>query len=170
MGRLKLRLYTKSTGTRSPPNLSGWTRPQRILGYQVTLDSPAIHIQNKTRGKSTRLSKSKAHQFIKELVESNVPIRSGDGKAQPRIVEVKPEVTLTLLPDDSLLVEPELVSTEGVVLPKPPSLERTRARRRVVCSRRRPDKGHYHTHTARCDARFRRAKGRRSLDMMFLTF
>ncbi len=58
-------------------------------------------------------------------MESNVPIRSGDGKAQPRIVEVKPEVTLTLLPDDSLLVEPELVSTEGVVLPKPPSLEQT---------------------------------------------
>ncbi len=122
-GQVEVTPLYEIDGYEISPELIGVASSQRILGYQVTLDSPALHIQNKTRGKSTRLSKSKAHQFIKELEKCQVPIRSRDGKAQPRIAQVKPEVILTLLPDDSLVVEPELVSTEGVVFQRPPSLE-----------------------------------------------
>ena len=79
-GQVEVTPLYEIDGYEISPEFVGVDPTQRILGYQVTLDSPAIHIQNKTRGKSTRLSKSKAHQFIKELVESNVPIRSGDGE------------------------------------------------------------------------------------------
>ena len=106
-----------------PAELVGQTQSQTILGYGVTLDAPSLHVLTKTQGKRTRYSKNKAPALLEELEKLNVPVRAKDGKTRPRIARVKPDLTLTLRPDDSLVVESELVSPEGVVLPKPSNLE-----------------------------------------------
>jgi hypothetical protein len=110
-------------GHEVPSGLVGPDPKQKILGYGVNLDPPSLQVHKKTQGNQTRLSKSKAPDFLEELEKSNVTIRSRDGKARPRIARVKPELTLNLRPDDSLVVESALVTPEGVVLQKPPSLE-----------------------------------------------
>ena len=110
-------------GHEVPSELVGEGPTQTILGYRVKPARSSLQVHEKTRAKRTVLSKSKAPDFLEELEKFNIPIRSRDGKARPRIARVKPEVTLTLRSDDSLVVEPALVSTGGVILRNPSDLE-----------------------------------------------
>jgi hypothetical protein len=56
----------ETDGHEISPELVGLDPSQRILGYSVRLDGPALHLHKKTRGQSTRLAKGKAAQYIKD--------------------------------------------------------------------------------------------------------
>ena len=114
-GQVEVTPIYEIDGREIPPELIAQESSQRILGYQVALSASVLCLHRMTHGKRTRLSKSKAPAFLDELKKSNVSVRARDGKTQPRIARVKPEITLTLQPDDSLLVQPDLVSPEGLV-------------------------------------------------------
>jgi len=87
------------------------------------LDVPCQKVHKQTQGKPTRLAKKKAAEFLTQLGQSGVAIRSKDGRAEPRIAAVKPEVSLELRADDTLVVHSELSTADGVVLEKPHSLD-----------------------------------------------
>ncbi len=122
-GQVEVTPFFEIDGLEVPAELLGQGQSQTVLGYGVSLDAPCLHVLKRTQGKRARYSKKKAPALLKELVELNVPVRSENGKTPLRIGPVKPELTLTLRPDDNLVVESELVSPEGVVLPKPSNLE-----------------------------------------------
>jgi len=122
-GQVEVTPFFEIDGLEVPAELVGQEQSQTILGYGVSLDAPSLQVVKKTQGKRTRYSKNKAPALLEELEKLNVPVRAKDGKTRPRIARVKPDLTLTLRPDDSLVVESELVSPEGVVLPKPSNLE-----------------------------------------------
>jgi SNF2 family DNA or RNA helicase len=109
--------------------LSDLIRPepyQKILGYNVVLDRHCQSVHKQTQGKTIRLAKKKAAEFLTQLEHSGIVIRSKDGKIQPRIQTVKPDISLELRQDDSLKVHSELCSANGVVLDKPPTLAQLR--------------------------------------------
>jgi hypothetical protein len=110
-----------------PPELVGTGSSQTILGYTVTLDAASRNVRAQTQGRTTRVSKKKAAEFLTTLSRSGVAVRSKDGRTIPQIREVKPNVDLTLNQDDSLTIESELVTRAGVVLDKPADLDVLRA-------------------------------------------
>lgn len=122
-GQVEITPVFEIDGKEVPAQLVGQAQSQTILGYGVSLDNPSLQVLQKTQGKQARYSKRKAPALLEELEKLNVELRSKDGKNRPRIARAKPELTLTLHPDDSLVIESDLVSAEGVVLPKPSNLE-----------------------------------------------
>jgi superfamily II DNA or RNA helicase len=100
---------------------------QTILGYRVTLDGTSLHVHKATHARRTRLSKNKAAEFLQGLTRTEVPVRSRNGRSRPRIARVRPELTLELRPDDSLVVGSELATDDGIIVGKPPGLERLKA-------------------------------------------
>jgi SNF2 family DNA or RNA helicase len=126
-GQVEVTPFFEIDGREVPANLVGQAQSQTVLGYGISLDGPSLQVLKKTQGKRATYSKNKAPALLEELEKLNVPVRTKDGKSRPRIARVKPELKLTLGPDDSLVVESELVSPEGVVLPKPTSLEQLKA-------------------------------------------
>ena len=96
---------------------------QTILGYTVVLTSYAEIVHKKLQGKPQSWAKGKAATVLKELQAKGVDARSKNGRVQPRIETVKPEVTLELHEGDSLQIESELQTAEGAILDKPTSLD-----------------------------------------------
>ena len=113
-------------GKEVPAELVSLEEKQQILGYRVVLDGAAQRGHRHTQGKRTRLSKKKAAEFLLQLENEGIAIRTKDGKRQPRIAQVRPEVRLTLHPDDKLSIASELVTTEGVIVPKPADIVQIR--------------------------------------------
>ena len=111
-------------GYEVPTELVGLEQSQTILGYGVNLDRKSLHVHKTTRARQTRLSKNKAAEFLEGLERTGIAVKSRDGRSRPRIAGVRPEVTLELRPDDSLVVGSELATEDGVILGKPPGLER----------------------------------------------
>jgi len=125
-GEIEVTPFFTIDGQEVPAESVGPEPGQTILGYRVTLELASLQVRRKTQGRRTRLSKWKASEFLGELASSGVRIRSGDGKAEPRIARVKPGLSLRLSPEDQLGVRSELTTAEGVVVEKPPSLEQLR--------------------------------------------
>jgi superfamily II DNA or RNA helicase len=96
---------------------------QTILGYKVTLDKTSVYTHKVTQAEPTLLSKRKAAEFLARLERADIPVRSRDGKARPRVAQVKPDVTLELRPDDSLVVSSEFADEDGIILGKPTNLD-----------------------------------------------
>jgi len=109
-------------GQEVPPELIGTNATQSILGYSVRVDGLAATVIRETQRRPTRLSKKKAAEFLRSLKLSGVPVRTKAGGEEPRIQEVRPEVSLVLNPDDSLVVDSSLVTADGVVVEKPEDL------------------------------------------------
>lgn len=96
---------------------------QNILGYTATMDRAVQHVHKETQGKETRLTKRKAAEFLTRLSRSGIPVQSKDRRSQPRISEVRPDVSLKLHPDDTLSVDSVLTTNDGVIVEKPRSIE-----------------------------------------------
>ena len=109
-------------GQEVPPDLVTLDKQQTILGYTVNLTPHAQRVHEKTQGRSTRLSKLRAAEFLKDLDGSGVTLRSSNGRVKPRIEAVKPDVTLELHEGDSLRVVTEMQTSEGAILEKPTDL------------------------------------------------
>lgn len=99
---------------------------QRILGHAVRHSKASQLVQRQTQGKRTRLGKKRAADVLRELGDSGVRLRSRDGRREPRIERVKPDVRMALGADDALHVHSDLVSESGVVVDKPASLDAIR--------------------------------------------
>ena len=125
-GQVELTPVFTIDGHEVSPESVGTGPSQTILGYGVTLDLSSLKVRQKTQGRRTRLSKKGASDFLGELALSNVPIRSSDGKTEPRLTRVKPGLSLGLSPDDALVVKSELVTKDGIVVEGPQSLEGVR--------------------------------------------
>jgi superfamily II DNA or RNA helicase len=125
-GQVELTPVFSIKGHEVPAGLVGPEPYQMILGYGVTLDPTSLRVHKTTQAKPTRLSKNKAAEFLEGLERTGVPVRSRDGKSRPRIARVRPEVALELRPDDSLAVGTELATEDGIILGKPPGLERVK--------------------------------------------
>jgi SNF2-related domain len=122
-GQVEIAPIFETGGQEVPAELVRQEQYQRILGYNLVLDAHALKVHSKTQGKKARYSKNKAPALLEELQNLNISVTDREGKSPPRIAHAKPDLTLTLRPDDSLLVESALVTLEGVVLPKPPDLQ-----------------------------------------------
>lgn len=109
-------------GLEIPSELVKPDKEQRILGWTIIFDERARKVHKETQARAIRLSKTKAADFLTQFRKSGVPIRSKDGRIEPRIETVKPEVSLELRHDDSLLVQSQLNTTSGVILGKPESI------------------------------------------------
>jgi superfamily II DNA or RNA helicase len=96
---------------------------QTILGYSVVAGDDARTVRRQGRAKVT---KRKAAEYLEQLQRRGVRIRSRKGAAPPSVREVKPEVTLTLNPDDTLDVQSTLATSRGEVIDKPVDLEQLR--------------------------------------------
>jgi superfamily II DNA or RNA helicase len=101
-GRVQITPFFAVDGQEVPTELIKPDKHQNILGYNVILDRHSLNVHKQTQGRPTRLTKSKAAEFLTQLGRSGVAIRSTDGKVQPRIETVKPDVSLDLQDDDSL--------------------------------------------------------------------
>lgn len=113
-------------GQQVPDGLVGADPVQKILGHTVCLDHQCRDVVASTQGQRVRLSKKKAAEFLERFSRSGVMVRSRDGKVPPRIDEVRPNVDLVLHADDTLAVHSELVTADGVIVEKPPNLDRLR--------------------------------------------
>jgi hypothetical protein len=101
-------------------------KAQKIFGHSVELDEVALVARRETHGRRTVLAKSKAARFLDSLSERGVNVFAKDGRTPLQITDVRPEVCLTLTPDDRLIVESELTTPEGVVVGKPSDLRKLR--------------------------------------------
>jgi superfamily II DNA or RNA helicase len=126
-GQVQVTPYFTIDGQEVPAELIQPAQQQSILGYNVVLDPGSQYVHMQTRGRPTRLAKRKAAEFLGHIAKSRIPVRSRNGTAEPRVEEVKPEVSLELHPDDSLSVRTELVTKDGVVIEHPPSLTELKA-------------------------------------------
>lgn len=123
-GQVELTPVFTIDGHEVPTTLVRPEPAQTILGYSVTVDPTSLHVHTATQARPTRLTKNKAAEFLERLEQAGVAIRSRDGKDRPRIARIRPDVTLGLRPDDSLVVGAEFVTQDGIILRRPPSLER----------------------------------------------
>ena len=118
-GQVQVTPFFVIDGQEVPCDLVTLEASQTILGHNVVLSEAARSVLQATQGKPTRLAKKKAASMLTELGRSGASMRSKDGTRQPRIEQVKPDVTLELGPNDSLTINSELVTTGGVVIDKP---------------------------------------------------
>jgi SNF2 family DNA or RNA helicase len=107
-------------GKEIEPRLITESRQQTILGYNVEADDRTLSVCRRGR---TRVTKRKAAEYLKDMQQQGIRVRSKDGRPPPVLSEVKPEITLTLNPDDSLEVASTLATAKGEVVEKPVSLE-----------------------------------------------
>lgn len=122
-GQVQVTPFFTIDGHEVPSELLSPDKRQKVLGYNVILDKQSQSVHRQTQGKPTRLAKKKAAEFLTDLAHSGIAIRSKDGKIKPRIETVRPDVSLDLRPDDSLSVQSELHTANGIVVDKPQSLE-----------------------------------------------
>ena len=96
---------------------------QTILGRRVQIDSAVKAVLQQTKGRPARVAKSRAAEVLEDLARQGVPVRSRDGKKPVGVKLAVPDVSLALQPDDSLKVSSQLVTAEGLVIPKPADLD-----------------------------------------------
>lgn len=125
-GQVQITPFFTIDGEEIPADLIALDKRQSILGYNVVLDERTENVLRQTQGKPTRLAKRRAGEFLSQLDKSGIAIRSKDGKIQPRVETVKPDVTLRLTLDDKLEVKSELCTRDGIVLDKPANLGQLR--------------------------------------------
>lgn len=113
-------------GREVPPAEISPDASQRILGYHVSLDARAQKVLGLTKGKAVRLARAKAASMLNTLALDGVPLRTADGKKPVQIRTARPDVTLELQPDDSLRVASQIVTDEGLIVPKPKDIETLR--------------------------------------------
>ncbi len=122
-GKVQLTPYFTIDGQEVPSELVKVDEHQTILGYTVVLTSYAEIVHKKLQGKPQAWAKGKAATVLKELQAKGVDARSKNGRVQPRIEKVKPEVNLELHEGDTLKVDSELQTAEGAIVDKPTSLD-----------------------------------------------
>ena len=110
-------------GQEIPGEVLSADRVQTILGRRVKLDPAVIEVLRQTKGKPARVAKSRAAEVLDGLVQQGIPVRSHDGSKPINVKRAKPDISLTLEPDDSLTVQSQLVTSEGLVIPKPTNIE-----------------------------------------------
>lgn len=96
---------------------------QTILGYNVEADEQTLAV---SRRGCTRVTKRKAAEYLKDMQQRGILVRSKGGRVPVVHSEVKPDITLTLNSDDSLDVTTTLATADGDVVEKPVSLEQLR--------------------------------------------
>jgi superfamily II DNA or RNA helicase len=106
-----------------PVDLLSADSTQTILGRRVRIDSAVKAVLQQTKGRPARVAKSRAADLLEGLAKQGVPVRSRDGTKPIGVKRAAPDVSLVLQPDDSLAVTSQLVTDEGLVIPKPTSLE-----------------------------------------------
>lgn len=113
-------------GHEVPPDGVSPDKSQKVLGRHVYVGREARRVLDLTKGKPTRLAKSKAASLLESLSTEGVAVRTRDGKSSVQIKTAKPSVQLELRPDDSLQVASQLVTSEGKVLKKPKDIDALR--------------------------------------------
>ena len=73
-----------------------------------------------------KLTKREAAEYLGNLIRQGVSVRNKATGTPTDVQEVKPRVTLTLNPDDTLDVTSELATDQGTVVAKPVDLEQLR--------------------------------------------
>lgn len=121
-GNIQIIPYFTVDGHEVPLDMVTVDTQQTILGYSVVLSKYAKMIHTRLQGKPQTWAKSKAAKFLKELQDAGIDSRSKDGRVQPRIKSVKPDVRLELGVGDILRVESELQTSEGEIVHKPARL------------------------------------------------
>ena len=120
-GRIALHPVYLLAGQEVDPALVSLDPRQRILGYCVVADKSVL---SACRQGAATLTKRKAAEYLHDLKRKGVSVR---GKTRTRpLREVKPRVTLTLNPGDTLDVQSQLMTDQGVVVAKPLDLEQLR--------------------------------------------
>lgn len=107
-------------GHKVDPVLVGLASSQRILGYSVIADEKALSI---LRQGPTNLTKRKAAESLGSLKRQGILVRNKATGTPTDVQEVTLRVTLTLNPGDTLDVQSELATEQGVVVAKPVDLE-----------------------------------------------
>jgi hypothetical protein len=105
------------------PTLVGVGSNQHILGYSVAADKKALSLLHQGPAK---LTKREAAEYLGNLKRQGVSVRNKATGTPTDVQEVKPRVTLTLNPDDTLDVASELATGQGTVVAKPVDLEQLR--------------------------------------------
>jgi hypothetical protein len=105
------------------PTLVGLASSQHILGYSIAADKKALSL---LRQGPAKLTMREAAEYLGNLKRQGVSVRNKATGTPTCVQEVKPRVTLTLNPDDTLDVASELATDQGTVVAKPVDLERLR--------------------------------------------
>jgi hypothetical protein len=105
------------------PALVGPAARQQILGYSVVANPQALAL---LRRGPAKLSKREAAEYLGNLQRQGISVRNPATGTPTDVREVKPRVTLTLNPDDTLDVASELTTDQAAVVAKPRDLEQLR--------------------------------------------
>ena len=122
-GRIALHPIYLLAGQEVDPALVGLDPKQRILGHCVVADPSVL---SACRQGTARLTKRKAAEYLHDLKRKNVSVRGRTHEVPMEVREVKPRVMLTLNPGDTLDVQTQLMTDQGVVAAKPSDLEQVR--------------------------------------------
>ncbi len=96
---------------------------QTVLGYKIEVNDHTLSI---CRRGTTRVTKRKAAEYLKDMQQRGIQVRHRGSLASPSLTEVKPDVTLTLNADDSLEVTSTLATAHGEIVEKPANLDQLR--------------------------------------------
>ena len=105
------------------PALVGLASRQQILGHSVVADQQALAL---LRRGPAKLSKREAAEYLGKLQAQGISVCNQATGTPMDVREVKPRVTLTLNPDDTLNVASELLTDQAAVVAKPRDLEQLR--------------------------------------------
>jgi superfamily II DNA or RNA helicase len=122
-GRIALHPVYLLAGQEVDPALVGLDPRQRILGHCVVADKSVL---SACRQGAAKLTKRKAAEYLQDLKRKRVLVRGKTREAPTEVREVKPRVMLTLNPGDTLDVDSQLMTDQGVVAAKPLDLEQVR--------------------------------------------
>ena len=122
-GRIELIPAYFFDGQEVDPALVGRDPKQRILGHSVIADKSVL---SACRQGAAKLTKPKAAEYLSELKRKGIPVQGKTEEKPAEVREVKARVTLTLSPGDTLEVNSQLITDQGVVVAKPSNLDRLR--------------------------------------------
>jgi superfamily II DNA or RNA helicase len=122
-GRIALHPVYLLAGQEVDPALVSLDPRQRILGHCVVADKSVL---SACRQGAAKLTKRKAAEYLQDLKRKRVLVRGKTREAPTEVREVKPWVMLTLNPGDTLDVDSQLMTDQGVVAAKPLNLEQVR--------------------------------------------
>ena len=122
-GRIALTPVYLLDGQEVDPTLVSPDPTQRILGHSVIADKSVLAA---CRQGAATLTKPKAAEYLSDLKRKGVPVQGKTEEKPADVREVKPRVMLTLNPGDTLDVNSQLMTDQGVVVAKPLDLEQLR--------------------------------------------
>ena len=122
-GRIALHPVYLLAGQEVDPALVSLDPRQRILGHCVVADKSVL---SACRQGAAKLTKRKAAEYLQDLKRKRVSLRGKNREAPTDVREVKPRVMLTLNPGETLDVDSQLMTDQGVVAAKPLNLEQVR--------------------------------------------